>query len=452
MTQLGQLPPEVLIYPPGPACQRLVEILAKTECPTLTARRARRSELSGLSHDPIVWSAARGSNVIDADGNRYVDLTSGFGAAAIGHRHPSVVRAIAQQSDALLHALGDVHPSESKVRLLERIARLAPFSDARVIIGLNGSDAVEAALKTAALATGRPGILAFQGGYHGLSYGALPACGYKENFRSPFAQQLGRHVFFAPYPRQTRQDSEVSLDDAIGAVKTRWDEAPVAIGAVLVEPIQGRGGVIRPLEGFLSALASLCKKRDALMIVDEIFTGLGRCGNWWRSSDERVEPDLICAGKALGGGVPISACIGRSEVMVAWGQPSQEALHTATFFGHPISCAAALAALEVIENEALCQRATEVGSEFLNRLRESCQPYPFVVDVRGVGMMVGVELDSQTRTLAVVRRLLEKGYLTLAAGSDTEVLSITPPLTIAPELLTGFTRVLTEALFEVRAL
>ncbi len=321
-----------------------------------------------------------------------------------------------------------------------------------MIVGLNGSDAVEAALKTAALATGRPGVLAFQGGYHGLSYGALSACGYKESFRSPFAQQLGGHVCFAPYPRQTRQDSEVTLDSAIDAVKTRWDETPVAIGAVLVEPIQGRGGVIQPPKGFLSALADLCKERDALLIVDEIFTGLGRCGSFWRSSVERVEPDLICAGKALGGGVPISVCIGRSEVMTAWGDPSQEALHTATFFGHPTSCAAALAVLEVIEDEALCQRATELGTDFLIQLRESCQRHSFVVEVRGVGMMLGVELDSQARTLALVRRLLEKGYLTLAAGSHSEVVSITPPLTIAPELLIGFTQALSEALFEVRAL
>lgn len=450
MTQLGQLPPEVTIYPPGPACQRLVEVLSETECPALTARRARRSELSGLSYDPIVWTAARDANVVDADGNRFVDLTSGFGAAAIGHRHPSVVRAIAQQANTLLHALGDVHPSDTKVRLLERIARLAPFPNARVIIGINGSDAVEAALKTAALATGRPGVLAFQGGYHGLSYGALSACGYKESFRSPFAQQLGQHVFFAPYPRQSRQNVEVSLDDAIGAVKRRWDEAPLAIGAVLVEPIQGRGGVIQPPKRFLSELANLCKERDALLIVDEIFTGLGRCGNFWRSNDEGIEPDLICAGKALGGGVPISACIGRSEVMVAWGDPSQEALHTATFFGHPVSCAAALTTLEVIERESLCQRAAEVGSEFLIRLRESCRGHNFVVEVRGAGMMLGVELDCQARTLAVVRRLLEKGYITLAAGSHSEVVSITPPLTIAPELLTGFTRALSQALFEVR--
>ncbi|MBN1653654.1 MAG: aminotransferase class III-fold pyridoxal phosphate-dependent enzyme [Deltaproteobacteria bacterium] len=452
MAELGRLLPDITVSPPGAVCERYIEILASTECLTLTARRARRREPSGLSHDPIVWSAARGANVIDADGNRYVDLTSGFGAAAVGHGHPKVVEAIKLQAGKLLHALGDVHPSETKVQLLERMAQLAPFEHARVILGLNGSDAIEAALKTAALATRRPGVLAFDGGYHGLSYGALATCGYKESFRSCFAQQLGRHVVLAPYPHRTTSDRNSCTNRAIQAVESCWDRARLPIGAVLVEPIQGRGGVVQPPEGFLAELDRLCKEREALFVVDEIYTGLGRCGSWWRCEDEGVEPDLICAGKALGGGLPISACIGKAEVMAAWGGPGQEALHTATFFGHPVCCAAALATLDVIDKEKLCQRAEKLGDKLLSLLRESCGSSPSVVEVRGAGMLIGIELKNQAHAVAIVRRLLEKGYLTLPAGVNNDVISITPPLTIAPELIEGFVEALDEALFDVASL
>ena len=181
---------------PASASGALVERLSRTECPALTARRARRAELSGAAHDPIVWARARGVNVWDADGNRYLDLTAGFGAAAVGHSAKPVVAAIQEQSERLMHALGDVHPSDVKIALLEKLAALAPFRDARVMLGLSGADAVAAALKSAALFTRKPGVLAFRGGYHGLEYGPLAACGYSDAFRAPFAaRHLAEGVF-----------------------------------------------------------------------------------------------------------------------------------------------------------------------------------------------------------------------------------------------------------------
>lgn len=429
----GQLPPSIRTPLPGPLSARWIEVLAERECPSLTARRARREERSGAKHDPIVWAEARGSNVRDADGNVFVDLTAGFSVAVAGHAHPLITRAAREQLARLPHALGDVHPSVPKLELLERLGTIAPLPDARVILGLNGSDAVAAALKTASLATGRPGVLAFEGGYHGLMYGPLAICGYSEKFREPFRDQLNPHVRFAPYPRGERE-----LEAALGAV----DET---IGAVVIEPALGRGGNVFALPGALSALAERCRAKGALLVVDEIFTGLGRTGAPW--GNDEVTPDLLCIGKALGGGMPISACIGRGDVMRAWGDPVGEAIHTATFAGHPVACASALATLEVIERENLAARSAELGRAWLDELAR-LRRHSSVRDVRGRGLMIGIEFDDGARTLGLVRALLERGWITLPAGRSAEVLQLTPPLTIARELLEGFTRELDRLLEE----
>ncbi len=438
MSHLGQLPPAVGTPLPGPRAEGLVETLAKTECPAFTTRRARRSEQAGAPHDPIVWAEAQGANVVDADGNRFVDLTAGFGVAAIGHGHPRVVAAIEAQARRLLHALGDLHPSDVKIELLGRLSALSPWDGGRVVLALGGADAVEAALKTAVLATRRPGVVAFEGGYHGLSHGPLAVCGYSEAFRRPFRAQLNPHVTFAPFPR------DGSLTEALSAVERAWpDEAP---GAVLIEPLLGRGGVVLPPKGFLKGVGEIARRAGALLIVDEIFTGFGRTGARFRSVADGADPDLICVGKALGGGLPVSALLGRPEVMAAWGDPDGAALHTGTFFGNPVTSAAALAALDVLEDEGLAERALRVGTPFLTRLAELAPRHTSIVDVRGVGLLAGIELESGELTLRIVRRLLERGYLTLPAGQNAEVLQVVPPLTIDPALLEGFVLALDEVL------
>ncbi len=400
--------------PPGEVARAWIDRLALSESPAFTARRARREEATGAPQDPIVWTRARGSNVEDVDGNRYVDLTSGFGACAVGHAHPKVVAAIQSQSETLIHALGDFHPSDIKIQLLERLCSLAPW-DARAILSSNGSDAVESALKTAAIATGRPGVLAFEGGYHGLSLGALAACGYSESFRSPFAQQLNPHVRWAAWPD-------------IGDARSKMDST---IGAILVEPIQGRGGIRVPPPEFLQELAQLAHQHGALLIVDEILTGLGRCGVRWVSAGHA---DILCAGKALGGGLPVSACIAKAEVMSAWGDPSGEAIHTGTFYGHPLGCAAALAALDLLDE--LQEQAKTLGEQFATRLSESG------FRVEGQGMMLGVRFDHSV--LPLVHELLRHGYLTLPAGRDATTLELLPALTIEPSLLDAFVTTLQE--------
>lgn len=443
---LGDLPPRLRTPLPGERSAAWIESLAAHESPALTARRARRKERSGAPHDPIVWARAAGSNVIDADGNRFVDLTSGFGAAALGHAHPHIRAAVARQLETLPHALGDLHPSEVKIRALERIAALAPFPEARVILGLNGADALEAALKSARLATGRAGVLAFEGGYHGLSYGTLALCGYQEAFRRPFADQLAPQIAFAPYPA-----SRAPLDAALAAVERRWEESPFAIGALVVEAVQGRGGVHIPPPGFLRGLQALCRARGALLIVDEIMTGLGRCGVRWQSVAEGVVPDLICSGKALGGELPLSACIAPLSILQAWGDPAGEALHTATFFGHPLGAAACLATLELLDDEAFYREVKARSQRWEAGLVSIAEKHSCVRELRVCGMMIGLELDSGERTLRLVRRLLERGFLVLPAGAGAEVLQLLPALNISEVLLEAFIEALDLSLSELSA-
>lgn len=432
---LGDQLPSIQGPIPGATGRDWVERLAASECPALTTRRKRRAEQTGASHDPIIWVEASGSNVIDADGNRYVDLTSGFGVAFVGHRHPEVVDAVKRQSNRLIHALGDLHPSDVKIQLLERLCTLSPWAESRAMLSLSGADAVTAALKTAVLATGKTRVVAFEGGYHGLTYGPLAVSGYAERFRKPFAAQLQPDVHFAAWPQRG-----ASIDAFLRTLPTDWSD----VGAVIVEPIQGRAGIRLPPPGFLRALKRLCRASGALLIVDEVLTGIGRCGAWWRAVDDGVVPDLICAGKALGGGLPISACIGDLDVMNAWGDPDKEAIHTGTFYGDPLAAAAALTTLDLIEREQWVKAAAERGDAFAEALRS--EALPGVEEVRQVGMLLGLELQGEMRALEVTRALLERGYLVLPAGVDANVIQVAPAITVADAQLEGFISALRGAL------
>jgi 4-aminobutyrate aminotransferase-like enzyme len=294
-------------------------------------------------------------------------------------------------------------------------------------------------MKTAVLATGRPNVLAFDGAYHGLSYAPLAACGLHASFREPFAGQLASFVRFAPYPAHARD-----LDRALSAVRTELRRGET--GAVLVEPILGRGGCIVPPAGFLRALRDLCDEAGTLLVADEIWTGLGRSGAWLASLEADVVPDLVCLGKGLGGGLPISACIGREEVMRAWDARGGAAIHTATHFGAPTACAAALATLGELRRGRLALRARRVGDLWQRGIAEALRGHG-VIDVRGQGLMIGVELEGGgARALAVARKLLARGYIVLTGGTLGDVLTLAPPLTIDEGLLRGFTEALASVL------
>lgn len=422
------LPPEIVAPPPGPKARALGARLAAVECPAFEARRGARASASGEDQSPIVYARGDGANVWDVDDNRYVDLTAGFGALLLGHGHPAVKAAVAAQNEKLALALGDVYGSDVKAELAERLVAIHPMKGARVLFGLSGADAVTAALKTSALVTGRGGIVAFRGAYHGLSHGPLAACGLNEGFRAPFMSQIGIRTTFAPFP-----SSDHELDDSMLHVETALVSG--TIGAVVVEPLLGRGGCVVPPVAFLPRLRALCDRAGALLIVDEIWTGLGRAGAWLACGESGVVPDLLCLGKGLGGGLPISACIGSKEVMAEWGKHGGTAIHTATHFGFPLACASALATLQVATERDLPVRARYVGARFAAALEEAL---PKGITVRGRGLMLGVVLPDGAKALAVARRLLGRGYIVLTGGVEGNVLTLTPPLDVDEPLLDGF--------------
>jgi 4-aminobutyrate aminotransferase-like enzyme len=413
---------------------------------------------------PVVWTRARGVHVWDANGRKYVDLTAAFGVAAAGHANPRVVLAGQRQMRTLLHAMGDVHPHPLKADLARELSRWtferwgeggkikrSPHASARVrgktIFGNSGFEAVEAALKTARLATGKPGVIAFTGGYHGLGYGALNTT-HREHFRGPFQDQLGEFGHFVEFPIQAEQ--MLALEAALDLVAGRE-----RIGAVLVEPVQGRAGIRVPPPEFLPFLRRWCDKHRVLLVADEIYTGFGRTGRWFACEHWDVTPDVICLGKALTGGFPLSACVGRADLMdAAWPASTGEAIHTSTFLGHPVGCAMALAQLREIHSRQLVQKSAASGA-FLRAELESVSARwrsGLRVAVRGLGLMVGIELlrpdgaPAGEECMRVVKALLERGYIVLPEGEAGQVISLTPPLTITRETLRRCVRVLAQVL------
>lgn len=408
--------PEILTKIPGPKSLALAARLAEVECRNTTF----------LCEDwPIFWERAEGANVWDADGNRFLDMTSGFGVAGLGYGFTG--EALRAQSGSLIHAMGDVHPARVKVELCEALSEITfekwQGKRGKCLFGNSGFEAVEAALKTAVLATGRSGILSFEGGYHGLGYGALLGQGIGW-FREPFDGQMAKVTQRLAFPR-TEAELEIFREEL-------WKIDGLRIGAVLVEPIQGRGGIVVPPEGFLTELRKWCDKVGAALVFDEIYTGFWRTGKMFAGEWEEIFPDLICLGKALAGGFPISVCIGKAEIMDAWPASGGEALHTSTFLGNPLGCAMAIKAIRRYrepETAAMVTAAAESLAESLARLSGlSC-----VRQIRGLGLMMGVETDSGTRALDAVKGLLQDGVIALPDGPVGDVIAFTPPFCVSPE-------------------
>jgi acetylornithine/succinyldiaminopimelate/putrescine aminotransferase len=418
----GDLPPEIVVPPPGPRSRELSAALGRFEAPGINT-------LAG-GEPAILWEEARGANVRDVDGNTYIDLTSGFGVAAVGHRHPRVVAAVREQAGRLLHALGDVMAHPPRVELARRLVEIAPVDEPRVFFSISGAEAVEIALKTALGATGRPGILAFEPSYHGTTLGALNVTS-REEFRAPFAAHLHGHVRRLPFGGDLARVEEILTDGSLGAA--------------IVEPIVGREGVLIPPAGWLSGLAEICRNRGTLLIADEIFTGFGRLGALFAVEHEGVRPDILCCGKALGGGLPIAAVIARRELFRCWETPG-EARHTATFLANPLACAAALATLDILHEEDLPARAVRLGEILGQRLATWPERFPAVEGVRGRGLLWGVQLRAAETAKKWMLAAWSRGVLILAGGPEGRVAQLVPPLTVNEEQLEEAIRILEESL------
>lgn len=433
---------------PGPRSRELAARL----------RRVESRNVTFTAEDwPIFWERAEGANVWDADGNRFLDLTAAFGVAATGHTRPEIRDALTAQAAKLMHAMGDVHPTELKAEVCERLSALTferwypdGAGGAKTILCNSGFEAVEAALKTSLLHSGKPGVIAFRGGYHGLGFGALAAGGIPF-FREPFRAQIRDFATLVPYPGCFRcpygvcegfrldggdfpNCSNVCLEKLraeIEAVIRKRD-----IGAILVEPIQGRGGCIVPPRDFLRLLRHVCDEHKILLIADEILTGFNRTGALFACEHSGVVPDIVCLGKALTGGFPLSACVGRADIMDAWPASAGEALHTSTFLGNPLGCAMALASMRIHGDAEVPRAVREKGAKLKAALRAIRSPH--IGDVRGVGLMLGVELTEPGKStpatalaLSLVKRALRDGILLLADSPTANVLSFTPPFCIS---------------------
>ncbi len=413
--------------------------MTKTQKLLAELRQFESRNVTFVSKDgswPMVWKRAEGVRVWDVEGNKYLDLTAAFGVAAAGHANPAVVAAGRKQMKSLLHAMGDVHPHPLKGRLCRTLSGLTfeRWTSGRVtgksILANSGFESVEAALKTALLATGKPGVIAFEGGYHGLGYGVLNATD-RAHFREPFRSQLAGFGRFVPFPSTPKEMALV--EKAIHRLCARHP-----VGAILVEPVQGRGGIRVPPFQFLAMLRRAADRHDALLVCDEIYTGFGRTGKWFACEHSHVVPDLICLGKGLTGGFPLSACVGKASWMdKAWPDSSGEAIHTSTFLGHPVGCAMALAQITEIRRAELDKRAARLGKILLDALAAVVPPSASVtLHPRGLGLMAGLELrwkdGSPATDLAVnvIQRMLARGFILLPEGPDGNVISLTPPLVI----------------------
>ena len=419
-------------------------IQIRTEIPgpksrALMARREAAVARGTYHATPIFAARTEGAVLEDVDGNRYIDFAGGIGSLNMGHRAPRVLAAIREQLDKFLHVCFSVTPYESYIALAEKLNSLAPGNFAKKTFLVNsGAEAVENAIKIARAYTKRPAVICFEDAFHGRTLLTMSLTSkthpYKAGF-APFASDIYRIPFAYAYRGEkgaTAESFANYLEDAFKRVV-----APESVAAVIVEPVLGEGGFIVPPREYLRILQNICRKHGIVFIADEVQSGIGRTGKWFASEHFGIEPDLITTAKSLGGGMPLSAVTGRAEIMDA---PSVGGLGS-TFAGHPLSCVAALAAIETIERDDLLTRATTIGRKFEQRAREWQKKWPLIGDVRTLGGMCAIELvrnaesrePADTETKEVAHYCYEHGLITITAGTYNNVMRILVPLAVTDE-------------------
>ncbi len=411
--------PRLLTEVPGPEARARIERDGKVTSPSLP-------RVYGF-----VPKRGAGSVVEDVDGNIFLDLNAGIAVTSTGHSHPAVVEAIKRQADELLHySASDFYlPIYSDV--CEELDRIAPFSSpARAFLTNSGTEAVEASIKLSRFTTGRQYIIAFYGSFHGRSYGSVSLTASKAKYRSGFGPMLPGvlHSFYGDF-------------DYIDEVLFKRMVTPNEVAAIVVEPVQGEGGYIVPPDGWLAYLRELCTRHGILLVADEVQSGMGRTGKMWAIQHFGVEPDVVIAGKGIASGLPLGAMIAREELMT-W----ELGAHGSTYGGSPIPCAAALATIELIEG-GLLENATEVGGYLLDGLRAIQVRRPSIKDVRGLGLMIGLEFEDHDKANAVELAGFHKGLLMLGCGDNA--IRMSPPLVFRHDQAETALSIFEEAVAEV---
>jgi 4-aminobutyrate aminotransferase len=392
--------PRITTPPPGPKARAIIE------------RDKAWASSSNIKEYPLV--VARGSGVVveDVDGNRYLDFMAGIAVASTGHAHPKVVAAITEAASRFLHICGGDFYYEGMAALCERLARLAPGpSKKRVFLTNSGTEAVEGAMKLARHATRRPAFIAFDGAFHGRTYGAMSLTSSKPVQRAGFGPFLPE-VHHVKYPDACAIESDLFA--------RRVDPRDVA--AIFVEPVQGEGGYVVPPPGFLTELRQLCDRHGILLVCDEVQSGIGRTGRMFACEYNAIEPDILLTAKGLASGMPIGAIIAREAVMT-W----PAGAHGSTFGGNPVCCAAALATLDLVEG-GLMANAREMGERLLSGIRRIAESQKSIAQVRGLGLMLGIEFVRDTMARELVQRAFPRGLLLLTAGKNT--VRLAPPLVL----------------------
>jgi len=444
-SDLGTMLPKIVVPPPGPKSAEIAEILAKYES---TAGSAMI-----LGKVPVAWKQARGANIVDADDNIYVDFTSAFFVANAGHAHPEIVDAIKKQVDVLMYTQGAASPHMLRAQLAKRLVEMtSPGRLARVHIASTGAEAVEIAMKFAKAFTGAFEILAFHGGFHGKTQGALSlstARHLREVFlpllpgaiHAPYAYCY-RCVFGREYP-----DCGMHCLSYVEYLLKSPASGVDRLAAIIVEPVQGYGGIIVPPDEFVAGLRRICNEHGIVLILDEIITGFGRTGKLFGYQHSNAEPDLLVLAKGMASGFPVSAVLATEEIM-----RSPKIMPTATeflprvtstFMGYPVGCAAALASIDVITRERLAERAAELGLQLKKRLQEMEEEHKIIGETRSKGLMAGIELvkDKKSKkpaskeTVEAVQEAYKRGVLVNPGGTFENVIRMAPPLVITKEQL-----------------
>jgi len=367
---------------------------------------------------PVSLTKGKGAVLYDVNGKEYIDCMSGYGVSLVGHCHPKVVKAIREQSKRLITCHGSYY-NDKRAELLEKLVKISPKGLNKVFLCNSGAESVECALKAAVKYTGRTEIVGMVRGFHGKTLGALSAT-WNPKYRRAFQPLIRPSFKFVPFGKIEKVEEAVTDKTA----------------AVIVEPIQGEGGVHVAPDGFLQGLRDLCDERDAVLIFDEVQTGFGRTGHMWASEHWGVTPDVMCVAKAMGGGVPIGATIAKEEIM----DSLKIGEHSSTFGGNPLACAAACAVIDVILEEKLAERALVLGERFKRVLQGMVDDFRVLREVRGLGLMIG--LESRIFIYDVLMKSLEKGLILLYSGKN--VIRFLPPLVIDWDQLEKAAKILNE--------
>src|SRR4051794_15891719 len=403
------------------------------------------------------WSHGEGHRLFDTSGRAYLDFANGIAVTALGHHHPAVTAAIHAQADRLIGPTGAMGYSEPVVRLAAMIAATMPEPLDSVMFLNSGSEAIDGALKLARRVTGRPGIIAFRGGFPGRTFGATSVTTSSLNYRTGY-EPLLPGVYIAPFPAAYPDfggDEERASEAALAGLRTVLSSmiAPSMVGSMLIEPVRGEGGYDPAPASFLRALRALCDEHGILLIADEVQTGYARTGRMWGFEESGVVPDVVVLAKAIANGLPLSAIVASRARMDAWGKSA----HGPTYGGNPVACAAGIAVLETIEVQGLVANAAARGGELMAGLERVAAEEPRIGDVRGRGLMIGVELVADPATLApdaalakaLIAKAADLGLLLLTCGTSGNVIRWIPPIDATSAEISEAVEIFGEAIRQV---